>query len=56
MLVCRLLGSLDVSPQVNNRRFMWNLFHHWSGRLALVLAIVNVYLGLHLSNVSCSLQ
>jgi hypothetical protein len=43
--------------QTNPRRYLWNHLHHWTGRLAIVLAIVNVYLGLHLSNVSvpCSM-
>ena len=44
--------SILRAPQVNARRYLWNHFHHWTGRIAIVLAIVNVYLGLHLSNVS----
>jgi hypothetical protein len=29
-------------------RFAWNQYHHWLGRLALLLSIVTIYLGLHL--------
>lgn len=31
-------------------RPLWNQYHHWVGRSAIVLAIVNVYIGLHLYN------
>jgi hypothetical protein len=31
-------------------RPLWNQYHHWVGRSAIVLAIVNIYIGLHLYN------
>ena len=37
--------------QTHKFRRMFNPVHHWLGRFALVFAIVNVYLGLHLSDV-----
>ncbi|GAQ86586.1 hypothetical protein KFL_002980090 [Klebsormidium nitens] len=33
-------------------RSAWNLYHHWLGRSAIVIAIVNIYIGLNLYNAS----
>ncbi len=40
-----------ASAQTHKFRRVFNPVHHWFGRFALVFAIINVYLGLHLSNV-----
>lgn len=31
-------------------RKYWNWYHHWVGRLALFLAVVNIFVGLHMSD------
>jgi len=31
---------------ISNERRIWNLVHHWSGRVCVVLGIINVYIGL----------
>ena len=41
-------SCLQTSPV----RYVWNHAHHWTGRLAVILAIINVYLGLKLAEVS----
>jgi hypothetical protein len=33
-------------------RPMWNHYHHWVGRSAIVIATINVYIGLHLNKAS----
>ena len=50
-------GLLPV-PQTHRRRYLFNHVHHWMGRIAIVLTIVAIYLGLRLSNVRgpCSRQ
>ena len=37
--------------QTHRRRYLFNHVHHWMGRIAIVLTIVAIYLGLRLSNV-----
>jgi hypothetical protein len=37
-------------------RPMWNQYHHWVGRSAIVIATINVYIGLHLYKASSGLN
>ena len=30
---------------ISTKRFIWNLLHHWTGRVAYVLAVINVFIG-----------
>ena len=46
------VDDFGVAPaQTHKFRRVFNPVHHWVGRFALVFAIINVYLGLHLSDV-----
>jgi hypothetical protein len=53
LLVLRQLpdGCRLCPLQTHRRRYLFNHVHHWMGRIAIVLTIVAIYLGLRLSNV-----
>ncbi len=43
---------MSLPPQQDHpKRYIFNHFHHNSGRLAIAFGIANVYLGLHLADV-----
>ncbi|PRW60222.1 Ferric-chelate reductase 1 [Chlorella sorokiniana] len=50
-MACTVLGALQFSaivwrPAKHQRfRFAWELWHHWAGRAAAVVAIANIYYG-----------
>lgn len=40
-----------VRPHMGSKKRMyWNLYHHWFGRIALLLGAVNIVLGIHYAN------
>lgn len=40
-----------VRPHMDSKnRMYWNLYHHWFGRIALLLGAVNIVLGIHYAN------
>jgi hypothetical protein len=43
--------ALGLRPKVDAKvRKYWNWYHHWVGRLALFLAVINIFLGLNMSH------
>ncbi|KAL3678768.1 hypothetical protein R1sor_021724 [Riccia sorocarpa] len=45
------LTALLLRPKKDAKvRRYWNFYHHWAGRTALVIAAVNVYLGIDAAN------
>lgn len=55
-----VLGILQViafflRPDTDSKiRRYWNWYHHWSGRLVLFLAVVNIFLGIHAADAGTS--
>jgi len=49
--VCWQVLAVVVRPKKDAKvRKYWNWYHHWVGRLALFLAVFNIFLGLHMSH------
>eukprot|EP00245_Coleochaete_scutata_P017231 TRINITY_DN834_c0_g1_i1.p1 TRINITY_DN834_c0_g1~~TRINITY_DN834_c0_g1_i1.p1 ORF type:complete len:951 (-),score=143.11 TRINITY_DN834_c0_g1_i1:668-3520(-) len=46
--VLQIAGAI-VKPKKDAKiRWAWNIYHHWIGRIAIVLAVANIYVGLGL--------
>lgn len=45
----QVLGAFFRTKPIHASRKVFNFVHHWLGRLGIVLAIINVYLGLKLA-------
>ncbi|KAG6547164.1 hypothetical protein Mapa_011416 [Marchantia paleacea] len=45
------ISAVLVRPKkdANIRRY-WNFYHHWAGRLALIIAAINIFVGINVSN------
>lgn len=49
MYVCLQVLALGLRPKKDAKvRKYWNWYHHWVGRLALFLAVINIFVGLHM--------
>ncbi|GAQ83787.1 hypothetical protein KFL_001620050 [Klebsormidium nitens] len=48
MVIMQVLAAVFRPKKDAENRPKWNLYHHWVGRSAVVLAIVNIYVGLYI--------
>jgi len=56
-LACLQIFALVLRPKKDAKlRKYWNLYHGWVGRIALILAVANIFVGMHIATAKHSLR
>lgn len=56
-LIWRQILALVLRPKKDAKlRKYWNLYHGWVGRIALILAVANIFVGMHIATAKHSLR
>ncbi len=56
-LIWRQIFALVLRPKKDAKlRKYWNLYHGWVGRIALILAVANIFVGMHIATAKHSLR
>lgn len=56
MLLCQI-SAVVLRPKKDAKlRKYWNWFHRWSGFLVLFLAVINIFIGIHITHASSGVR